>query len=632
MPERQYIQSAVNRTARPRSKRLRRLGGAIVSTSTSVSEAGHYSSGGNHVHANLDDLNMITVDDGYIYLTDEVVDETTGDITYETSKIKAGYADVALANTDGYTLDWFIPVTVNGVTTLKLNPAYAGLWAEGWISAGGVGTGGGGGGGASFLSELGDVSLGTLASGDLLSWNGTAWTNIAQSAISPDLTGYATQAWVNGRGFLTGESDPVFSASAAAGITANDISTWNAKTSNTGTVTSITLNQGEGIVVTNSGTAITTSGTRTIRLSASYQNQIAHGETAYGWGNHADAGYLTEHQPLGDYALKTGASTYNFLVNTLKFSLGTLSAQNYSISAVSKPRLKWVYTYEDLMQVGSPIVTETKYLAYRDEIPTALKCPYKLTFGTKTYDGSVDRTITASDLGALTAHQAVTLAGGTNNGTLKLTTAAGTVDNIAVTGLGSLAYKSSLVKTDIPALDYLSLTGGTLTGPLTMSGASILTTADSTNSIGASDRRFLSGHIRNIYTTYFAFVSDDGQTQRGNIGMADGSAFISLQAPGGTSYGQYVFNATYGFFHSDDGVVECGRSDHRWKKAWAVDADLSGDLVLASASHIDVGPLRIEYDSTNKALHITKRDTTDTTNYGLYADGFVAAGGVQKNV
>ena len=58
---------------------------------------------------------------------------------------------------------------------------------------------------------------------------------------------------------------------------------------------------------------------------------------------------------------------------------------------------------------------------------------------------------------------------------------------------------------------------------------------------------------------------------------------------------------------------------------------LSGDLSLASSSHIDVGPLRIEYDATNKALHITKRDTTDTTNYGLYADGFVAAGGVQTN-
>ena len=59
--------------------------------------------------------------------------------------------------------------------------------------------------------------------------------------------------------------------------------------------------------------------------------------------------------------------------------------------------------------------------------------------------------------------------------------------------------------------------------------------------------------------------------------------------------------------------------------------DLSGNLSLASASHIDIGPLRIEYDATNKALHITKKDSNDTETYGLYADGFVAAGGVQQN-
>ena len=53
----------------------------------------------------------------------------------------------------------------------------------------------------------------------------------------------------------------------------------------TGTVTSITA--GTGL----SGGTITTSGT--IAISSNYQARIALGETAYGWGNHADAGYLT---------------------------------------------------------------------------------------------------------------------------------------------------------------------------------------------------------------------------------------------------------------------------------------------------------------------------------------------------
>ena len=280
----------------------------------------------------------------------------------------------------------------------------------------------------------------------------------------------------------------------------------------------------------------------------------------------------------------------------------------------------------------------------------------------------------------------------------------------------------------------------TFSGGITMSGANILTSADSTNNIGASGSRFLAGHIRNLYTTYFAFMSDDGQTQRGTIGMGSGYASINLI---GTTTVSYNFFADAGFFHSGDGDAPCGRSDHRWSKVWTedadisgglsiggdivpatdlgsqlgyssrrfsninvrtvgsvkeinfksgdnatatgyltfqsgymalraganidsaykqitfhesfgfypeqagvnlgfgsasqyrwatiygVNADLSGDLSLAQTSHIDIGPLRIEYDSATKALHITKKSNSDTNNYGLYADGFVSAGGIQ---
>ena len=53
----------------------------------------------------------------------------------------------------------------------------------------------------------------------------------------------------------------------------------------TGTVTQIST--GTGL----SGGTITTMGT--IAISSTYQGYISHGETAYGWGNHAEAGYLT---------------------------------------------------------------------------------------------------------------------------------------------------------------------------------------------------------------------------------------------------------------------------------------------------------------------------------------------------
>lgn len=59
-----------------------------------------------------------------------------------------------------------------------------------------------------------------------------------------------------------------------------------------GTVTSITA--GTGL----SGGTITTSGT--IAISTEYQTRISNGQTAYGWGNHAEAGYAKA-SDLSDY-------------------------------------------------------------------------------------------------------------------------------------------------------------------------------------------------------------------------------------------------------------------------------------------------------------------------------------------
>ena len=87
-------------------------------------------------------------------------------------------------------------------------------------------------------------------------------------------------------------------------------------------------------------------------------SDINKGVTAYGWGNHASVGYLTRHQDLSGY---------------------------------------------------QPLITSSNKLAYSliSDVPTTLKNPYSLTFGSKTYDGSAARTILASDLGALTEHQTI---------------------------------------------------------------------------------------------------------------------------------------------------------------------------------------------------------------------------------
>ena len=71
-------------------------------------------------------------------------------------------------------------------------------------------------------------SVNTTAAGSAaLAYNST---NGEFTFTPPDLSSYATEAWVNGRGYLTSytETDPVYSASAAANVTNAKITNWDA--------------------------------------------------------------------------------------------------------------------------------------------------------------------------------------------------------------------------------------------------------------------------------------------------------------------------------------------------------------------------------------------------------------------
>lgn len=111
MSEKIYKSEANERTAKPRSKRLRELGGIAAgggSTVVSVTSSGNISEGDGHTHANKSALDQISTDSqGYEYLTRlvevevETTDPDTGETTTETQwqskteKVKAGFADEA---------------------------------------------------------------------------------------------------------------------------------------------------------------------------------------------------------------------------------------------------------------------------------------------------------------------------------------------------------------------------------------------------------------------------------------------------------------------------------------------------------------------------------------------------------
>ena len=116
-------------------------------------------------------------------------------------------------------------------------------------------------------------------------------------------------------------------------------------------------------------------------------------------------------------------------------------------------------------------------------------------------------------------------------------------------------------------------------------------------------------------------------------GSLDTTEYVTIDTTQNIS-GTKTFTATNlyakNILPSSGSSYNLGSSSARWSALYSVGANLSGDLTLTSGGHIDIGPLRIEYDSASKALHITKVSSSDTNNYGIYADGFVAAGGVQS--
>ena len=100
------------------------------------------------------------------------------------------------------------------ITSLEV---LVGLWTDKWISAKGIdeGSGSNGEGGASALYQLNDVAKNAAGNGvlgaeknSLLAYDGTHWYGIPQSAISPDLAGYAKEEWVTSQlsGYATVES------------------------------------------------------------------------------------------------------------------------------------------------------------------------------------------------------------------------------------------------------------------------------------------------------------------------------------------------------------------------------------------------------------------------------------------
>lgn len=138
---------------------------------------------GSGVPMRIVDLPEVTMEDNSVIEVDHPGADRSGKVTI---------GEVMQAFRERY-MEPYFDLSVEGAVGVKGD-----LFAYGGVTAGGPGEDGGGAS-SGALSGLVDVALTYPVDGDLLMYRGTHWVNIKQSELVPDLTGYATEDYVDER-------------------------------------------------------------------------------------------------------------------------------------------------------------------------------------------------------------------------------------------------------------------------------------------------------------------------------------------------------------------------------------------------------------------------------------------------
>lgn len=248
--------------------------------------------------------------------------------------------------------------------------------------------------------------------------------------------------------------------------------------------------------------------------------------------------------------------------------------------------------------------------------------------------------VTTTALSTWAGSQNITTLGTISSGSIPLSLVSGASDLKAIEDLSGTSGFLKKTAANTWALDttaYLPLTGGTMTGDIVMSGADIIPSEDLGSQLGYSNRRFSDINVRTVGSVKeIIFKHQTTGNNDGLIAGADGYFRFRTGANINTSFKEIIFHENYGLYPEVGSSVNLGyysSTDNRfrWANIYAVNADLSGNLVLASTSHIDLGPIRLEYHSSTDSLHITTNDATNHPNIGFWVDGFNAAGGYGSN-
>lgn len=204
----------------------------------------------------------------------------------------------------------------------------------------------GAGGTVSWL-DIGDVPAGLVElpadpatlcnTGELLSWDGTGWICTPPATeIDPTTGTLIADRWCSTDGTvinctqiapITTEGDPIFGGSAAAGITPTDLTNWNTAFGwgDHGAVGYLTA-ENDPVFSGSAAAGITST-------------QVTNWSTAFGWGNHAAAGYLTaESDPVFSGSAAAGITPSHLTNWNTAFGWGNHSAAGY-LTAETDPKI-----------------------------------------------------------------------------------------------------------------------------------------------------------------------------------------------------------------------------------------------------------------------------------------------------
>ena len=187
------------------------------------------------------------------------------------------------------------PNNTNLLTAATNIKAMFGFWTDFYVSALGNG---GKAGNAIYLSQLADVNVGVPTNGQALVWNSS------------------TNKWVAG-------------------------------TPSSGTVISVGLTMPQGFSVSNS--PITSSGVLTVNFANGYSlptnTKQSQWDTAYGWGNHATAGYATQTW-VGQQGFSTTSwVSTNFASKTLESYFDSNGNAKSALKLTTVSKTAWGQTY-----------------------------------------------------------------------------------------------------------------------------------------------------------------------------------------------------------------------------------------------------------------------------------------------